>query len=185
MTWVQWHCFKAWHQTLRQTLRLKYGLAHCKGAFPGALICFSSSDWSLACCWPRFTNIPPNSFQAQFGKQHGQGPFPVGSLDIATLFWKAREFNEWMQAFLCQLASRLKRCPGPVWFSQTDIALGLLLISAIDFLGSEGLAVYLWKRLCENGACMKEWFQRLFIMNMVLFNLTSHSQTDLGFLGLI
>lgn len=30
---------------------------------------------------------------------------------------------------------------------------------------------------------MKEWFQRLFVMNMVLFNLTSHSQTDLGFLG--
>lgn len=44
MTQVQWCCSKAWHQILGQRPRF----AHCKGAFPGALICFWSSDWSLA-----------------------------------------------------------------------------------------------------------------------------------------
>lgn len=64
--------------------------------------------------WPWLSNIRPNSFQALFGNRHSQGPFPVGSLDTAALFWKVGEFNEWMQAFLCQLASGPQNGPGRV-----------------------------------------------------------------------
>lgn len=69
---------------------------------------------SFACFWPYLTSIPPKSSQEQFGNRHSQGLFPVGSVDRVALFWKAGELNEWMQIFLCQLASRIKSGPGCV-----------------------------------------------------------------------
>lgn len=122
MTWVQWCCSKAWHQTLGQ----RPHSARCKGAFPGALICFWSSDWSPAPFWPQLSNIRP-SFQALFGSRHSQGPFPVGSLETAALFWKVGEFNEWMQAFLCQLASRPANGPAFNFLKETQPQVSLSL----------------------------------------------------------
>lgn len=49
--------------------------------------------WFLLWFWPQPAGTLPSASWTQFGNQHRQGPFPVSSLDVPTLFHRLGEFN--------------------------------------------------------------------------------------------